>query len=321
MPGSQAAMKALVHSRKPTVLVNITNRELAARADNISFVWGDGSVIGCSGAEHLLECGTYKSAGYVHELKYEFYSYEREIAFRARMKKASYNSLAFPSDNDFSDYHERLRAWLRDLPKPAAIMAVSDMRAADIINICKSEGYNVPEQVAVIGVDDDIAQHEKCGIGISSIQPDFHKMGQIAMQELDFLFRHPKRKRRPHELLVPVAKVISRESSKRSPVAAKLVHEALAFIRKNSRRPIRRTDVATHLGCSLQLAELRFRQVTGSSIHAVIEKTRMEVAAKALMSSDATVNQVAKELHFKSANQLSRIYKRHFGHTISTNRR
>ena len=315
MPGTPEAMQSLAKSTVPTVLVSIPNPETSARTTAVSSVWGDSADVGRKAAEHLLERGAFKSAGFVHELKYEFYSYEREVAFRARMKKAGYASVQFPPDKDFSDYHRRLRVWLRDLPKPAAIMTVSDMRAADVINACREEGIAVPEQVAVVGVDDDLAQHEKCGMGISSVQHNCRLVGQTAARELEFLFRHPKRKGRPHEILIPVKDVIARESTARSLPAAKLVRNALEFISANRMRNIGRNDVVAHLGCSLQLAELRFRQIVGTTIRMAIENARLEEAARRLRSE--SVRQVAQEMGFTSANQLTRIYKRHFGKTIT----
>ena len=315
MPGTPEAMQSLAKSTVPTVLVSIPNPETSARTTAVSSVWGDSADVGRKAAEHLLERGAYKSAGYVHELKYEFYSYEREVAFRARMKKAGYASVQFPPDKDFSDYHRRLRAWLRDLPKPAAIMTVSDMRAADVINACREEGIAVPEQVAVVGVDDDLAQHEKCGMGISSVRHNCRLMGETAARELEFLFRHPKRKGRPHEILIPVKDVVARESTARSLPAAKLVRNALDFIAANRMRNIGRNDVVAHLGCSLQLAELRFRQIAGTTIRMAIENARLEEAARRLRSE--SVRQVAQEMGFTSANQLTRIYRRHFGKTIT----
>lgn len=320
IPGPAKVMRELSKSKTPTVLVNITDQNLSARTHAVSFVWTDNADIGRCGAEHLLKRGSYKSVGYVHELKYEFYSYEREIAYRNRMKEAGYKSTSFPPDKDFSDYQTRLRDWIHRLPKPAAIMAVSDMRAADVINACRETGILVPEQVAVVGVDNDSAQHEKCGMGISSVLPDFRLMGRIAAKELQFLFQHPKTRGRPHEILVPVKEVITRESSTRSIPAIQLVEHAMSFIRTNSARDLKRRDVAAHLGCSLQLVELRFRQILGSTIRATIATTRLEEAARRLKSSHVTVRQIAQEMHFNSASHLSRVFRRHFGCTITETR-
>jgi len=317
MPGTEGAMRELAHSKVPTVLVNITDKRLSARTDDISFVWEDNADIGRQGAQHLLERGTYRSAGFVKEIESRYYSYEREVAFRASMKRAGLASQVLDPCESLADYPRRLREWLRNLPKPAAVMAVSDMRAADVINVCRAEGLAVPEQVAVIGVDNDVFQHEKCGMAISTILHDARLMGWMAAKELEFIFGHPRRKGRPHEILVPVKEVIPRESSARSLLAAKLVEHAIDFIQANRNRNICRADVVAHLGCSLQLAELRFRQIVGTTISATIEKARMDEVVRRLKSEPRSVRQIAKEMHFSSANQLSRIYKRHFGTTIT----
>lgn len=321
MPGTNSAMRELARTKLPIVLVNITDKSLSAKTDSISMVWLDNADIGQSGAKHLLSRGAYKSAGFIHETHPEFYSYEREVAFRQTMKRAGYDSTSFPENGCYEDFQSRLRTWLRNLPKPAAIMAVSDMRAADVINACKAECIPIPEQVAVVGVDNDLAQHAKCEMPISSVLPDSRRMGQLAVKELEFLFKHPRRTDRPHEVLVPVKEVVMRESTARSLPAAKLVHHALEFISANHLRRISCTDVISHLGCSRQLAELRFRQTTGKTIRTTIETMRLDEAHRLLHSRNLTVRQVAKDLEFKSANQLSRIYKRHFGKTIAEARK
>ena len=75
------------------------------------------------------------------------------------------------------------------------------------------------------------------------------------------------------------------------------------------------SDVIAHLGCSRQLANLRFSQVAGMTIRQAIEKARMEEAQRRLRSGESAKS-IVRAMHFTSANQLYRIYKRHFGHTI-----
>jgi len=321
MPGTDPVMKRLAASRAPTVLVNITDRTLSARSDTVASVWTDNADIGLRAAEHLLDRGEYKAAGYVHELGFPFYSTERMSAFRARMKRSRLETSVFPATTDArkraspEGFFDRLRKWVRNMPKPAAIMACSDMRAADVINACLAEGISVPTQVAVIGVDNDAAQHAKCGMSISSVVLNMRTMGRSAVRELDFLFRHPKSNGRPHEVLIPAKEVFAGESTSRSVSAARLVKMALDFIAENRGRAVAPEDVAAHLGCSRRLAELRFSQVAGTTIHQAIEDARMDEVQRRLKSG-ANANIVAKELQFTSPNQLYRIYKRHFGHTI-----
>lgn len=315
MPGTDAVMKRIAASRAPTVLVNITDRQLSARSDAVASVWTDNADIGLCAADHLLERGEYKSAGYVHELGTPFYSAERMTAFRARMKRNGIATSVLSAHAASRVFFDQLRKWVRELPKPAAVMACSDMRAADVINACKEEDISVPTQVAVIGVDNDAAQHVKCGMSISSVILNMRSMGRTAVRELDFLFAHPKWRGRPHEVLVPAKGVFAGESTARSVSAARLVNMAQAFIAKNLSGKLSPADVAAHLGCSRKLVELRFSQTCGTTLHKAIEDARMEEVRRRLAGGER-VNDIVKEMRFTSANQLYRIYKRHFGHTI-----
>ena len=315
MPGTDAFMKRLAVAKTPTVLVNITDRRLAARSEAVSSVWTDNEDIGRRAAKHLLDRGGFKSAGYVHELKPQFYSSERMMAFRAEMRRKGIKTSVFPEGDDFDDFQDRLREWVRKLPKPAAVMAVSDMRAADVVNACRAEGILVPSQVAIVGVDNDISQHGKCRMSISSVVLNMNMMGRQAVRELDFLFRHPKWHGRPHEILIPAKDVFAGESTARSVSATRLVNMAQEFIAANRSVKIAPADVARHLGCSRQLAELRFSQICGKTIRKAIEDARME-EAKRRLKGGATANEIVKSMRFTSANQFYRIYKRHFGHTI-----
>jgi len=152
-------------------------------------------------------------------------------------------------------------------------------------------------------------------MSISSVVINSRMMGRQAVRELDFLFRHPKSKGRPHEVLIPAKEVFAGESTSRSVSAARLVKIALDFISKNRQRSVTPKEVVAHLDCSRRLAELRFSQVADTTIHQAIEDARMDEVQRRLKAG-ANANIVAKELQFTSPNQLYRIYKRHFGHTI-----
>ena len=321
--GTDDVMDQIAQSHIPTVLVDIAYRKLSARCDAIATVWSDNADAGRRAAQHLVERGDYKSAGYVHELQSKFYSRERMMAFRQAMKRNGCETHVFPKSALASDYYDvspndffkGLRAWVRDLPKPAAIMAASDMRAADVINACRAEGIAVPSQVAVIGVDYDVAQHAKCGMSISSVILNSRMMGRQAVRELDFLFSHPKWKGRPHEVLIPAKDVFAGESTSRSVSATRLVNIALDFISANCTRDLAPEDVVAHLGCSRRLVELRFSQVRGTTIHKAINTARLNEVQRRIRLGES-VSGVVKAMHFASAKQLYQMYKRHFGSTI-----
>ena len=308
MPGTDAVMTEIAKSDIPTVLVNITDKRLAARAKAVSTVWLDNADAGRRGARHLLEQGSYKSAGFVHDVGVPFYSTERMTAFRETMKN---NGLATSECQDGDD----LREWVRELPKPAAVMASSDIRAADLIIACQKEGISVPDQVAVVGVDNDIAQHERCGMSISSVVIGLREMGAAAVRELDFLFHHPNFSGRLRETLVPARRVFIGASSMRSAATARIVEKALKLIDEAKTRAISPVEIASRLGCSRQFADRCLLAGCGKPLHKAIEDVRMAEAERRL-NDDDSVADIVKAMRFTSANQFYRIYRRHFGRTV-----
>ena len=316
VPCADDVMKRLARLDTPTVLVNITDKRLSAERENFATVWTDNADIGRKAAQHLLERGEYRSAAYTHGEVPRFYSDERMRAFRQTMRRGGYETAVLPVCNGYEEWTDCLRQFLKKLPKPAAVMVVADMCAADLINICREEGFAVPDQIAVVGVDHDVSQHARCGMSISSVAADMKQIGRLAVMELDFLFRHPGWKGRPHEILVPAKEVFGGESTnRRATSGARLVEEAQSFIAANRTRRLSPTDVAAQLGCSHSLLKLRFRQSAGMTLREAIEKARLEEAHRRLQGGES-VKDVVTAMHFTSANQLYRIYKRHFGHTI-----
>ena len=118
-----------------------------------------------------------------------------------------------------------------------------------------------------------------------------------------------------HEAIIPAKDVFAGESTARSVSATHLVNIALEFIAANCERSIAPADVAAHLGCSRRLAELRFSQVRGTTIPKAIGNARLGEVLRRIRRGES-VNGIVQAMHFRSANQLYQMYKRHFGRTI-----
>ena len=118
-------------------------------------------------------------------------------------------------------------------------------------------------------------------------------------------------------MLVPAKGVFVGESTALSASVTHLVDDALAFIAENCGRNLSPDDVSAHLGCSRRLADMRFAQVCGLTVSKVIADARMEEVRRRLREG-GRVGGIAKAMEFASANLLSRMYKRHFGRTISS---
>ena len=154
-------------------------------------------------------------------------------------------------------------------------------------------------------------------MGISSVVADMRQLGRQSVKELNFLFRHPGWKGRPHEILVPAKGIFAGETAVRTPaVATDLVEKARSFIAENRSRRLSSADVAAQLGCSRSLLNLRFRQIAGMIVRYAIENARMDEAKRRILQGDNVQNIVAA-MQFTSANQFYRIYKRHFHQTIN----
>ena len=318
VPGDGRAMKALAASEKPTVLVNISDRALSARTRSITSVWVDNFNIGRIGAEHLRERGEFKSYAFVYFRQHpdwEFYARERETAFRSELRKSGIHAHSFPPDGDFSD--KALARWLDGLPKPAALLAENDKTSIRILACCKKLRLSVPGDIALLGVDDVPALTTGEERSLSSIRPDFGAIGYRAAEELVRLLRG-RTTRRHREIVIPVTEISIRDSTRGALSAARLVADARRFIETNAERPLSPREIAAQLGKSRRLVDLRFRQTLGKTLSEVIEDVRMARVVSELEDPGATVVQIARKLNFKSPNQLTRVFKRHFGKSIRT---
>ena len=322
MAGSEAVMEEIAKSNIPVVLVNITDKMLSARNMAISTVWLDNADVGRRAAKHFTSQGIFRSAGYVHELDIPFYSTERMNSFRSEMKNSGIQTSVFPACDGTGDlscdkdrYLSQLRTWLNSLQKPAAVMACNDRRAADVINVCKAERISVPDRISVIGVDNDVLQHQRCGMSITSVVVAFKALGKAAINELEFLFRHPNFHGRRREVIVPAKGIYIGESTIRHTTTARIANDAIRLIHDSITDCTAPEEIANRLGYSRRFVDKCISAVYGKSLHKAIEDIRLDGALQRLQDG-ATVRDIVKSMSFTSANQFYRIFKRHFGKTV-----
>lgn len=293
--------------------------KLRHRKKNIVYMIGDNTGIGTLGARHLLGRGRCAIYGFVRSRFDMEWSNKRQTAFTKTVREAGEKAICYelPSGIEQGNDIAELRDWIVSLPKPAAIMADCDPRAAQVIAACHDGHLSVPQDVAVLGVDDDafFALHTKPPI--SSVVPDHAKLGYRIASELDRLIKSPKSSSTPRQVCIPPKGVVIRASTKSISSSSALARRAATFIRANATNGIKVTDVVKHLGCSRRIAEMRFRQVEKCTIADFITDCRMKVVCHRLCTSDATISVIAKECGFKTAAHLSHLFKRRFGQSIT----
>lgn len=205
-------------------------------------------------------------------------------------------------------FYMQLRTWLRSLPKPCGILGANDEVADLVLHACRLEGIPVPEDVAVIGVDNDEIVCESAVPSLSSVVPDFELSGYRCAEMLDERFADPGMK--PELRVVDVSSIVRRGSTIRMPRRDDETKDALEFIRCNACKPsFSVQDVVTHMGFSRRAVEKRFRAFTGLSVGEEIAAVRMRKAKELLQGTDRSVAFVSSVCGYVNDASFRRAFK------------
>lgn len=200
-----------------------------------------------------------------------------------------------------------LEAWVKSLPPKTAILACNDVRAQQLLAVAARVGRRVPDDIAVMGVDDDEVICELTNPRLTSIRPDTHGLGYTAAYWLHLLMQGaplPK-----HSLLMPPLGITERASTDVVASNDALFVEAARFIRSNVNLGIDAKAVVSQAGCSRSTLEGRFRSLLGRSIKDEITRVRVMRARILLRETRMTVEQIASACGFATASHFSRVFK------------
>ena len=319
----------IVHIPDPKVIAKALSaglpaivRGLKSKVDGLPNFVGDNEAISNMAAEHLLGLGLkhFGFCGY----KGVKWSQERGSCFAERLGRAGFDvqfcTLSGSRQKHFwRNEQTRLTKCLQKLPKPAGVFACNDDMGAHVLHACRAEGIHVPDELAVMGVDNEINICELANPPLSSIARNFEKAGYRAMELLHRLILG----RKPvfQNVIVGPTHVISRQSTDVLAVSDKTVAEAVRFIRANSARPISVEDVLDIVPLSRRYLDHKFLRAFGHSIHGEITRCRVERIGEMLLETDLTVSQIAYDLGFSGPDHIGRYFRRHKGVNPSIYRR
>ena len=209
--------------------------------------------------------------------------------------------------------------WLRSLPKPAGVMACNDVCGRELLQVCAAAGLRVPDEVAVVGVDNDEMMCELSNPPLSSIALDVEKAGYEAALLLDRLMRGQS----PGDQVVRVepTHVVSRRSSDVIAQDDPLVARSLRLIRDHARHTYSVSDLARELGVSRRTLERRFLRSVGYTLLDAILRGHLERAKQLLLETDLPCHRVAAEAGFGSLKTFNRSFGRRLGTTPLSFRR
>jgi LacI family transcriptional regulator len=210
-----------------------------------------------------------------------------------------------PADDD-----EAVEAWLAGLPKPVALLACYDNRGRQAIDACRRAGIAVPDEVAVLGVDDDDVL---CGLAsppLSSVMPDATGAGRLAAELLDQLMRGGQLKR--SEWLLPPLGIVTRQSSDVLAIDDSLVVAAIRQIRDHACDGIKVTDVAQALKTTRRVLENRFTKRVGHTPHEEIARVQFRRVEQLLLETELSLAAIAARAGFKHTEYMTVAFtKRH----------
>jgi LacI family transcriptional regulator len=282
-------------------------------------VSSDMAAIGRMAVEHLLERGFRHIAfsGY----KNEVWSAERlagvQEALISRGKICGIYESPFQLRRQQGWQEERAKicAWLETLPRPLGIVACNDVRGYGVLDACRSLDIAVPEEVAVVGVDNAETFCDLCDPPLSSVVPNADRIGYEAASLLNRLMAGESMG--AINLLVPPREVKTRQSSDVLAVADPGIAMALRFIRENACDGIGVSDVVRHAALSRSALERGFRAYLGHSPQQEIRSVRLKRVQQLLAETDWPLTRIAEVSGFEYANYLMVRFKDAFGQTPS----
>ena len=301
IPDTEKTAALLATTDVPTVVMDIHSPVLERRTRNIVFMRNSSEEIGRAAANHLLAIGKFRSFAFVHNPSVLQWSVDRFKAFRETLR-----------DNGVWCHELKSPEGLQKLERPVGVFAANDDRGFEVIEFCHAHRLRIPEDVAVIGINNDTLICENCHPKLSSIQPDFEREGHLAAETLSKMMQPATRNPQPATLFVGVKAVIRRESTAELSTSGKLVQKALAYIRKNALRGISVDDVAQHLKVSRRLADLRFRELQNTSIGEEIIRVRLAEVQRLLRSTKDPIDSISAQCGYSNANYLKNLFRKRF---------
>ena len=268
--------------RTPTIVMNDIGREVRP----IARILCDNAAIARLAAETLAGKG-FENFAFVGERSGIHWSVARERVFADEIARRGFPCRVYPTDEGGgAEDGRRLQDWLRALPRPTALFAAYDIRARQVLDACHAAGLAVPDDIAILGVDDDEVICETAAPALSSIP--------LSMADAGF---------RAAELLDRVM----------STGADALVRRCRALMEANVGRPFNVADLVASLGVSRRTLETRFRAATGRSLNDEITELRIRRAKTMLAKSALPQSAIAAACGFCDASHLNVIFRRHCG--------
>ncbi len=281
--------------------------------------------VGRLAAEHLLarRFDHFAFSGYPDQL----WAQRRLEGFEGALREAGYDcscwnhARSFPVLSQWERAQRNLADWVNGLPRPLAVMACSDRHALNVLDACERAGLTVPDQVAVIGVDNDPCICRLANPPLSSVADNPHKIGYEAAALLDRLMLGKAKRTDTAPVLIPPMGVVARRSTDVTVTSDPLVRDVLQFIHADACNDISVATILKRLPISRSALYRRFRQAVGHPLHEHILAVRLDRVKHLVTQTSLPLTQIAQRAGFEHVEYMGAVFKRIYGMTPGQCRR
>ncbi len=284
----------------------------------------DNGAIGRMGAQDLIERGFRQLAFCgIPSKRTTGWSHERASAFEQAAREAEIPCSSFigrySTAREWSEVQRELTKWLATLEKPVGLMACNDIRARHVLEACRELGVRVPEDVSVIGVDNDEMMCELTTPSLSSVEQGTRNLGYRAAELLDRMMAGEK----PVQIrfLVEPEGVVTRRSSDILAIADDDVKVAVQYIQEKACDGISVPDVVASVDVSRSTLEVKFKDVMQRTIREEIQRVQLQRAMQLAATTDLPLKQVAAQAGFSSVQYMTTVFHKSTGETPREYRR
>jgi len=295
-------------------LVPVVSVALDLSSEGIASVCPEEDRIGVLALEHLRATGLRNVSTF--QLDASQFGIARERAFVARARQAGASVAPGWGSEDAAPRRtgedaDAIVEWLRSLPKPCGIFTCADHWARIVARYIRLAGLRVPEELALIGVDNDVVECELLEPPLSSVMVPWQEVGRSAAKLVERILQGQQLSSRP-VLTAPVG-VVGRRSSELLAIEDALVAKALRWIRERAHQRLNVPMVARAVGGGRKRLERRFRRALDRTVQGEIRRARVEVAKGLLQTTRASMAEIAKRSGFTNASLLNVAFRREVG--------
>lgn len=280
--------------------------------DKAPFVGVDNMEVGRMVCEHFLDRG-FRNFG-VYELDSERFFIDRRDSFIQHLRSAGYACSEFQQaghtekPSQWEQQQKRLIHWLKTLKRPAAVMACTDQLGCWMLDACRRAEIPVPEEIAVVGVENDETLAAMSSPPLSSLRLAGVKIGYEAARILDCMMNGESVPKTP--VLIPPLGIETRLSSDIYALEDPLLSRSLRLIREKACQGFRIAEVLDVIPISRSSLERGFRKILGRSPNEEVSRVRLQKVCELLTETELTLDQIAGRAGFTTAQYLSEAFKK-----------